>query len=215
MGTRMRQLLAGLCLLLAAGCSSTRDLDGPVDPIGDFRHGFTVVVPSPDYTQGPFSRDAEPAEWEQPIKDAFATRFARFDGDRFYHFGIIIEGFVLAQPGVPVVASPKSLLLFRLTVVEDATGEKLLEEAEQITVLEDVSGASIVGSGFFFTKERQMEKLAEAAAKAVENFLREREDTWFAAKPPLPGTEDDAVDDTPPAATGEAANEDAAEATDA
>ena len=181
----MRYLLGLFVALSLSACGATRDLAGPVDPVGDFRLGFTVVVTSSEYTQGPASRAAEPDEWTEPLKTAFETRFKRFEGDRFYHLGVIVEGFVLAQPGIPVVLSPKSALIFRLTVIEDSTGTQLTVEPEQMTVLEEFSAASVFGSGLVYTKEKQLQLLSEAAARRAEKFLREKEDEWFAEKPPL------------------------------
>ena len=186
----MKKLFGAIALCAITACSATRDLDAPVDPIGDFQLGFTVVVPSPNYTQGPASRSAEPEEWQDPLKQAFETRFSRFEGDRFYHLGVIVEAYVLAPPGIPVVLSPKSALIFRLTVVEDITGNRLTNEPEQFTVLEEFGAATVIGSGIVFSKEKQIERLSEMAARRIEQYLREQEDTWFAEKPPLEFDED-------------------------
>lgn len=86
--------------------------------------------------KGPASRDASDEEWIETLDAAIEERFRRYQGDNFYHLGISIEGYVLAQPGIPLVFSPKSVLIVNVTVFEDATGQKLNEEAEQLTALE-------------------------------------------------------------------------------
>ena len=81
-------------------------------------------------TKGPVSRDATPEEWKEAVRAAFEPRFKRYDGGKFYHLGVIVEGYVLAQPGIPVVLAPKSALIFSVTVIEDATGEDFFENVE-------------------------------------------------------------------------------------
>lgn len=168
-----------VCALLAglAACSTTTPLEEVPEPIGDFQLGFLVPVASPNLTQGPVSRDATPEEWVAGIEAAFRPRFERFSGDAFYHLGVIVEGYVLAQPGIPVVLAPKSALIFSVTVIEDATEETLTPEPEQFTVLEDFGAASIVGSGLVSSREVQLQNLAENAAVRVERWLREQ--PWF------------------------------------
>ncbi|MCH2076163.1 MAG: hypothetical protein MK180_04635 [Rhodobacteraceae bacterium] len=168
-------LMFALALGLAA-CSET-SLDERPDPIGDFRLGFLVPVTSENLTKGPVSREATPEEWKAAMETAFRPRFERYEGSSFYHLGVIVEGYVLAQPGVPVVLAPKSALIFSVTVIEDATQMQLTAEPKQFTVLEDFSATSIVGSGLVLSKEQQMANLADNAAVRVENWLRDQ--PWF------------------------------------
>ena len=102
-------------------------------------------------------------------------------GDKLYHFGISIEGYVLAQPGIPLILSPKSVLIINLSVWDDAAGAKLNEEVEQITVFESFSGGSIVGTGYTKSREEQLQALARNAAKEIQSYLeRQRRDKgWF------------------------------------
>lgn len=168
-------LLVAFALGLAA-CSET-SLDERPEPIGDFELGFLVPVASPNLTKGPVSRDATPEEWKAAMETAFRPRFARYEGGKFYHLGVIVEGYVLAQPGIPVVLSPKSALIFSVTVIEDETQATLTPEPEQFTVLEDFSAASVIGSGLVTSKEEQMANLADNAAARVERWLRAQ--PWF------------------------------------
>lgn len=183
----MIRLLFRLLPVVAFGvltaCASA-PLDETPDPIGDFKLGFFVPSTAADLTKGPVSREATPEEWKAALKTAFEPRFKRYTGDSFYHIGAIVDGYVLAQPGVPVVMSPKSVLILRITVIEDATGTQYpLEEPHQLTVLENVNAESIVGSGLTKTKEQQLADLAENAAKATERWLREQE--WLTSRAPV------------------------------
>lgn len=168
-------LLLALALGLAA-CAET-SLDDRPEPIGDFRLGFLVPNASANLTKGPLSRDATPEEWNAALETAFRPRFARYEGSSFYHLGVIAEGYVLAQPGIPVVLAPKSALIFSVVVIEDSTQTTLTAEPEQFTVLEDFSATSVVGSGLVLSKEEQMANLADNAAQTVERWMREQ--PWF------------------------------------
>lgn len=179
--------LAITAFVLAA-CDPTADLDEPVEPLGNFSLGHNIIVADAPQV-GPLSRKASREEWESTMKAAVGRRFGRHEGDKLYHFGISIDGYVLAVPGVPVVASPKSVLIFSVTVWDDAAGGKINEEPHQITVLEHISGESVIGSGLTQSKQKQMENLSNNAARAIEKWMRKNAD-WFQ----IPETETPAED---------------------
>lgn len=174
------RVLSLLAVVGLAACTNPNDLDrAPVD-LGDFELGHNVVV-APNLTRGPASREASKDEWIAAMKLAIDERFGRYDGTRFYHFGISLEGYVLAIPGVPLVASPKSALILKITVWDDRSGKKLNVDPEMITVVESISGNTIISSGLTQSKEKQMENLTRNAAKLIQNWLvRQRaNEGWF------------------------------------
>ena len=170
--------LAALSLIGLAACASmTEELATTPDPIGEFRLGYNIVV-AVDPQKGPLSREATNEEWIATMKGAVDDRFGRFEGGAYYHIAIAVQGYVLAQPGIPIVASPKSVLIFNVTFYEDATQTKLNEEPIQITVFEPADAGTIFGSGYTKSREEQMKGLAYNAAKAIERLMRENGD-WF------------------------------------
>lgn len=176
----IRTYLALAAVALIAACTNANDLDkGPV-PLGNFALGHNVVV-APNLTKGPLSRTADKEEFKKIMQDAVAERFGRYKGDKQYHFGISLEGYVLAQPGIPLVLSPKSILIFNVTVWDDAAGKKLNEKVQQITVVETISGDTLVGSGYTKSAKEQMVQLARIGAKQVENYLvrQNSKEKWF------------------------------------
>ncbi|MFX0543976.1 hypothetical protein ACEWPL_000330 [Roseovarius sp. S1116L3] len=177
----MLRFFALLCLTISvAACTNPNDLDKAPVPLGDFALGHNVVV-APNITKGPLSRDASKEEWIASMKQAVDERFSRYDGDKLYHIGVSIEGYVLAMPGVPVVASPKSALILNVTAWDDAAGQKLNEKPEQITVIESISGETVLGSGLTQSKEVQMTNLSRNAAKLIQNWLvrQKYQEDWF------------------------------------
>lgn len=180
-----------LALGLAACADGTRQLAEPVEPLGDFRLGFAEVV-APNIVKGPLSREATPEEWSEIVDAAVEERFRRFEGENVYHLGISVEGYALAQPGVPLVLSPKSALVVRVTAWRDATQSKLNEETELLTVLESISAKTLVGSGLTQSREEQMQVLAANAALKIETWLRQmqKENGWFGPDPAATGTGD-------------------------
>ncbi|MEL6620398.1 MAG: hypothetical protein AAFP16_16095 [Pseudomonadota bacterium] len=165
---------------LVAACSGKADLDEPPVPLGDFNLTHNVVV-APNPQRGPLSRKATDEQLIETVRGAIAQRFDRYDGASRYHFGISVEGYVLAQPGIPLVVAPKSALILNLTVWDDATASKLNETPKQITVLETFGTGTIVGSGYTLTAEEQLQQLSENAAKAVERYLvkQMQDEGWF------------------------------------
>lgn len=174
----LKWLTATVFALLLAGCAGDADLAEPPVSLGDFKLGHNIVV-ARNPTVGPLSRKATEAEWQKYMTEAIDRRFGRYEGDKIYHLGISVDGYVIAAPGIPVVASPKSVLIFTVTAWDNAAGAKLNEEAKQLTVLESFSGETVIGSGLTQTKEEQMENLSASAARAVQKWLLENPD-WFA-----------------------------------
>jgi hypothetical protein len=175
---RIFALLTALLLLTACGAQT---LEGPPVPLGDFKLGHNVVVAS-KMQMGPVSRAATEEEWTASMTKAIGDRFGRYDGEQLYHLGVSVEAFMLAPPGVPVVYTPKSVLIVKATLWDDTDGRKLNEVAHQIAVLETTSGESVlVGSGWGRNKQKQLDGLSFNAAKAIETWLLEGQEKygWF------------------------------------
>ena len=187
MMARMTMMRAAAALAVAgfmAACNGAADLDGPATPLGDFNLKHNIVV-APKVQKIPLCRALETEVMTAMLRDAVAERFDRYEGTRLYHFGISIEGYCLAPPGIPIVAAPKSAMISRITVWDDAKSEKLTPKAHQITVVESLDQGPLVGSGYTKTAEEQFKNLSQNAVKQIENFLvkKNREEGWFNATP--------------------------------
>lgn len=201
----MIRLFALLTLALSlAACDEFKDLEAPPEPMGRFLLGHNIVV-SNDPQVGPLSRKASNDEWIASLTAAVDERFGRYDGDQFYHIAIKVEGYVLAQPGIPLVASPKSVLLIAVTLWDDAAEAKINEEAKGFTVFERLSGETFLSSGLTQTKEIQMQNLSRNAAYMIHQWMLENKQ-WFG--------EPIAEDEAETSETDEAENEAEASETD-
>jgi hypothetical protein len=168
---------AGLVLGLTACTDATKDLEGPFEPLGNFKLGHAEVV-APNLEKLLVSRDATEEEWITAVDEAVEARFRRFEGDKFYHIGISVEAYSLPPPVIP----GKSALAIRVTVWDDAAGAKLNEETKVIHVIK------VFESRLSNTREQQIAILAADAAKEIETWLRERqaEDGWLGGPNPEP-----------------------------
>ena len=189
----MRFASVVLVLLSAACAAPTRDLNEEIVPIGNFRLGQLVPRAEAQLAKGPLSRSASREEWMQALELAFNERFSRFEGGSYYHLGITAGGYVLAKPGIPFFAAPKSILIFTVIVVEDHSGKVLSEEPHQITVIERLTSGSILGSGFTRSRAQQMRDLSEQAARKTEDWLRKQ--PWFEGPDTIVFLPDDAQED--------------------
>ena len=190
----MRRLMAMMGLALLAACGGIRDdLTGIPEPIGDFRLGHNIAVVN-DPVRGPFSRSVTNEQWQAAVTTAVDDRFgeARFFGNRFFHIGVAVEAYVLAQPGIPLVYSPRSVMIFSVNFFEDATQTKLNAEPIQITVFEPCCAVPLIGTGFTRSADEQMEGLAFNAARAIERTMRENAQ-WFGGTPETLATDDTIV----------------------
>jgi len=205
----MLRLLACLGLLVATACTNSGDLDREPAYLGNFHLGHNVVV-APNLTRGAASRAATKEELTGAVTRAIDDRFSRYEGTRLYHLGVSLEGYVLAYPGIPVVASPKSALILKITVWDDAAGAKLNAEPEILTVVENISPETFIGSGLTRSREQQIDALSRNAAKTIETWLKRQNDTrgWFeddrrparekigliSGRPPVPGSAPEAAE---------------------
>lgn len=178
--------LAVLTALILSACASGRELRDERGELGDFFLAHAIVV-AENATVGPASRRAEPEAWEKVLTEEMRRRFARYDGDTLYHLGVSVDGYVLAVPGIPIVAAPKSVLILGVTLWDDAAGRKVNDTPHRITVLESLSGETVVSSGLTQSAEQQMQNLAQNAVLSIENWLASNPD-WFPPKPEAPGT---------------------------
>lgn len=185
--TKTLALIPLLALLALLAACDTNNLKDPPVPLGDFVMGHNITVA--DNVQVPgISRKVTPEEWEAAMEKAMDDRFGRYEGSRIYNFGISIDGYVLAPPGVPVVASPKSALILTVHVYEDATQTQLNPGGKQITLVEGMSAESFIGSGWTQSKRQQLERMAYKGALAVQNYLLQNPE-WFGLPPREPVAE--------------------------
>ncbi|MCL7408645.1 hypothetical protein [Marivivens donghaensis] len=174
----MRKVLSllALCVLVSACGRMRDDLTEAPEPIGNFLMGYNITVAN-DPTKGPFSRDVTNEEWKAAVEGAIQNRLGRYDGDAWFHVAVGVQGYVVAMPGIPLIYSPKSVLVIGVTFIEDATQSKLNEEPIQMTVFEPCC-TPILGSGLTRSREEQIDGLAFNAARAIERYMREHADKF-------------------------------------
>ena len=167
-------------LLLVAGllsaCAGKNVVEATVN-LGNFKMGHNIVV-ADNPQKVPISRTANPKDWDDSLTAAIQARLGRYDGDKFYNLGVSVDAYALAPPGIPLVISPKSVVVVTATIWDDASGQKLNEKGEQFTVFEGIDGETMIGSGLTRTAEEQMEKLSFNAAKRIERWLSDHPE-WF------------------------------------
>ncbi|MGR3495317.1 hypothetical protein [Citreimonas sp.] len=173
----MRHALVLFAALIAlAGCTApTDDLDGPLEPLGDFQLGFSEVV-APNLQAMLVTETVDAATWTAAVDEAIETRFGRFEGSRCYHLGVSVEAYSMPPPLLP----GRLALAARVTVWDDAAQRKLNEDTKLITVIRALDGSI---SRAARTREDKVRLLAEGVARETEDWLREMQQTegWFEA----------------------------------
>ncbi len=168
----LRTLIAtALGAVLLTACQKN-DLAEPPVSLGNFELGLNIVV-ADNMKKVPISRPATVEEWETALIKSVDDRFGRYSGTKLYNIGIAVDGFALAPPGVPIVASPKSVLVITANIWDDAAQTKLNTEGKQFTVFESFSGETLIGSGLTRSRQKQIEILSYNAAKMVEAWILE------------------------------------------
>lgn len=172
-------------LTILAGCGARSVDESRVADLGEFRLAHNIVIAS-KMQAVPGSREATEEEWVTALTEAFEERFSRYEGDQLYHFGVSVEGYMLAPPGIPLVASPKSALVMNVTIWDDAEAAKLNDEPHQMLIFEAADEGAVIGSGLANTREEQLANLAFNAARQLEIWLSRQHGNlgWFDDKTP-------------------------------
>ena len=153
------------------GCATPDPLEADDLPaMGRFRLVSPIVV-AKDAKRVPPSRAASLADWERVMEDELTRRFGRYDGDRGYYIALAIDGYALAPPGIPIVLTPKSILVVTANLWTAAPQEKVLGP-EQIVTFEGAEGF-LVGSGLRKDGDAQMRTLARNMAAKVQRWILE------------------------------------------
>jgi hypothetical protein len=178
-----RKIACLLLIAITAGCSAQSTPDDPIVTMGDFSLGHNIVVAN-EPTIGPFSRKASDEELKSALTTAIDQRFSRYDGEKIYNFGIKIDAYALALPGVPIVFNPKSVMVITMSIWDDAAGEILNEEAKVFTVFEGATKKTFVSSGLTQNKAKQLENLSNNAAKMIQDWILEHPE-WVGLPPAM------------------------------
>ena len=182
----VRKIATLLVVTALAGCSTVvEDAEDTFAPLGDFRLGHNIAI-ADNVVRGPFSRDFTELQLEKAVQDAVAARLRRYDGDGLYHLGIVVGGMVLAQPGIPSVYAPSSVMIVDVTIFDNSTQSKLNQEPKRFQVGEGLRNAvPVFGTGMVREADQQLAFLAENLAAQIEEWLQENPE-WFIAKPDRP-----------------------------
>ncbi len=174
--TVLRLIVAVASLAVMSACAGQKLEEKPV-PLGNFKLGLNIVL-TDKMQKVPISREATAEEWKAAMTKAIAERFGRYDGDKFFNLGVSVDAYALAPPGIPLVASPKSVLVINASVFDDEAGRKLNPDGQRFTVFESIDGSTVLGSGLTKSKTQQIETLAFNAAKQLEEWMRTHPE-WF------------------------------------
>ncbi len=182
----IKPILFALVAFVLAACAAPEDVvtyTAP-EPMGDFKLGIVTVFAG-NVEKGPFSRDATQEELASTLKAEVERVFRPFPGTKYYNLALSVDVYALALPGIPLIAQPKSALVVTLNVWDDAKGARIYEERKQFTILERITGGSLLlGSGLTLTREEQLAELNKLAVKRIEKWLRENEALFM---PPTDG----------------------------
>ena len=177
-------ILATITLLVLVACGEQRPPDEEERrDLGNFHLNVNFAFADKATTISG-GREATPEEWVAAVTGAVAERLGRYDGSHPYDMGISVEGYVLAPPGVPVIFSPRSVLVANVNLLDPVT-KTYLAKARQFQIIETLdSDAALVGSGNARDPSEQLGSLAYSLARQVEIWLANQhaEKDWFTSR---------------------------------
>ena len=152
------------------GCAARDPLTQDLPDMGAFQLVQPIVV-AESMKKIPPSRDASPEAWDAVMEEELSRRFGHYSGGRSYYVALAIDGYSLAPPGVPVVLTPKSVLIVTANLWTAEPQEKVLGP-HQITAFEGAQGL-LLGTGLTKDADEQMRTLARNMALKVQRWILE------------------------------------------
>ncbi|SFI83111.1 hypothetical protein SAMN04488095_1495 [Jannaschia pohangensis] len=169
--TFSRRAFAGLSLggmAGLAGCAVPDPLGEEQREMGDFQLALAITV-AENAKKIPPTRDASTEDWKRVMNAEIERRFGRYSGGKDYIIALNIDGYALAPPGIPVVLTPKSILVVSANLWTAEPQEKI-SGPEQITTFEGAD-TLFLGSGLMKTADEQMVTLARNMARKVQAWM--------------------------------------------
>ncbi|WP_139176718.1 hypothetical protein [Jannaschia faecimaris] len=158
----------GLAAASVTACSVSDPLDEELPPMGDFELAFTVVV-SENAKKIPPTRNATPEQLKTVLTTEIERRFGDYRGGTGYVIALNIDGYALAPPGIPIVLTPKSILVVSANLWRANPQEKLAGP-EQISTFEGAE-TLLLGSGLVKDADEQLQTLCRNMAKKVQSWM--------------------------------------------
>ena len=169
----MALTLAGTATL--AGCATPDPLGADLPDMGTFQLASAIAV-----TRGakkiPPSRDASEAQLKAVMTEELTRRFGGYRGGRSFYVAVNVDGYALAPPGIPVLVTPKSILVISANVWT-ADPQAKIGGPEQITTFEGAE-TLLLGSGLTKDADAQLRTLCRNASAKVQAWML-RNPAWF------------------------------------
>ena len=103
-------------------------------------------------------------------------RFGQYKGGKGFVVAVAIDGYALAPPGIPIVLTPKSIMVVSANLWTADPQEKIAGP-EQLTTFEGAD-TFLLGSGLQKTADEQLTTLSRNMVKKIQSWLL-RNPTWF------------------------------------
>ena len=158
----------GLAMAGLSACAVGDPLGEDLPPMGNFELAQTVVV-SQNAKKIPPSRNATPEQLKTVMTSEIERRFGAYTGGTGYVIALNIDGYALAPPGIPVILTPKSILIVSANLWRADPQEKLAG-AEQLTTFEGAD-TLLLGSGLVKDSDEQLATLCRNMARKVQSWL--------------------------------------------
>ena len=169
-------LAASAALLALAACSTPETATTGAKPLGDFQLCGQYVYFTAD-DPGPLSRNVSEEDWVAAMNKAIRDRLGPYKGGKCYTVSVAIEGYGLAQPGVPLVFSPKTGARLRAFVFDNE-----LIEADVPSVLnkggERIEVFLVDQGGLFNDVDSQLAAVARTGVAQIETWMATHPE-WF------------------------------------
>jgi|TARA_R110002124_G_scaffold160662_1_gene327935 hypothetical protein len=158
-----------------SGCAVPDPVDEDLPDMGNFELAYSVVV-SENAKKVPPSRDATPELLKATMTSEIERRFGQYKGGKGFVVAVAIDGYALAPPGIPIVLTPKSIMVVSANLWTADPQEKIAGP-EQLTTFEGAD-TFLLGSGLQKTADEQLTTLSRNMVKKIQSWLL-RNPTWF------------------------------------
>lgn len=141
-----------------------------------------VGVITTGMAKGAYSVDVQSQDLATHLRSAVTSELSNFTGGHQYNLGIKVEAYTLANPSMPTVPQPKSVLMLTLSVWDDSHDPRPILAPATVVAVDGLYGTSI-----FVTKpqgsiDQRLAALCAKAAIEIERYLVKNSDFLQAMK---------------------------------
>lgn len=142
-----------------------------------------ISIVATDMVKNAYSDDVSPEDMTTQLRRAITSKLSELQGDRVYNIGIKVTGYMLANPSVLTVSSPKSVLMLSVSVWNDSPDNKLMLPPSTVIAVDGLYGSALSIAKSQGSKDQRLAALTGRAGVEIAQYLARNAQSLEASTP--------------------------------